>query len=62
MTTSVIVDAHSGWPVKVEAIDIGAEPVEIAIVQPGEKQEFPVWQERRLLITEMKKAEEGERA
>lgn len=60
MTTKVTVDAHAGWPVKVEAIDQypgDAEPVtrELGIVQPGEVRDFHVFDARKIVITELKK-------
>lgn len=58
MTTKVTVDAHAGWPVKVEAIDQypgDAEPktVELGIVAPGEVREFHVFDARRIVVTEL---------
>lgn len=60
MTTKVTVDAHAGWPVKVEAIDQfpgEAEPKtsELGIVQPGEVREFFIHSNRRIVVTEMAK-------
>lgn len=57
MTSKVIADAHSVWALKVEAIDTDPHGAtaqrELAIVAPGEKQEFAVFQGRQILITEM---------
>lgn len=56
MTTKVTVDAHAGWPVKVEAIDYTSSEttkVELGIVPAGQSRDFHVWQERQLIITEM---------
>lgn len=55
MTTKVTVDAHAGWPVKVEAIDHGGDPQELGIVQPNEQRSFVVFDTRQLVITEMPK-------
>ena len=58
MTTSVKVDAHAGWPVKVEAIDTvgGAVPERtlLAEVPPGQVSEFHATDTRKLLVTEVK--------
>ena len=58
MTTRVQVDAHAGWPVRVQAIDTG--PVEGEIVQSDlgivpalASQNFHVFKGRQLLITEL---------
>ena len=60
MTTKVTVDAHAGWPVKVEAIDTypGEEPksVELGIVPPGEVRDFFTFNTRVLIISEMPRA------
>lgn len=60
MTTKVTVDAHAGWPVKVEAIDTyrGEEPKrhELGIVPAGEVQDFFTFDTRVLIITEMTRA------
>lgn len=59
MTTKVTVDAHAGWPVKVEALDYEdadsteSETTELAVVQPGEVQNFHVHSTRQLIITEL---------
>lgn len=58
MTTKVTVDAHAGWPVKVEAWDKNAESEgfsvsELGIVAPGQALDFHVHSTRRLLVTEM---------
>ena len=58
MTTKVTVDAHAGWPVKVEAVETlngETKQSELAIVPPFEKRDFYVFDTRQLLITEMKK-------
>jgi len=58
MTTKVTVDAHAGWPVKVEAIDTFdgvAKQSELAIVPAFEKCDFYVHSTRQLLITEMQR-------
>jgi hypothetical protein len=64
MTTKVTVDAHAGWPVKVEAIDTiydesgptGVETTsELGIVAPGTRQDFYCTNSRRLVVTEMKR-------
>lgn len=59
MTTKVTVDAHAGWPVKVEAEDFypatmtEAKVTTLAIVQPGTVMEFYATSTRQLIITEM---------
>jgi hypothetical protein len=64
MTTKVIVDAHAGWPVKVEALDdvydesgpTGVSTTtELGIVEPGTQREFYATSSRKLLVTEMKR-------
>lgn len=60
MTTKVTVDAHAGWPVRVEAVDqypADADPVtkEIGIVPANEKQDFYVTSTRKLIISEMQR-------
>lgn len=60
MTTKVTVDAHAGWPVKVEAIDqypADAEPVtrDLGTVQPGEVREFHATSTRKIVVTELAK-------
>ena len=59
MTTKVTVDAHAGWPVKVEAIDTfpDAEPTRrhIATVPANAVQDFYVHSTRQLIITELSK-------
>lgn len=63
MTTQVTINAHAGWPVKVEAIDAvfkdgrktdETETADLAIVGPGRIEEFYIHDSRQLLITEMK--------
>lgn len=58
MTTTVTIDAHAGWPVKVESIDTdyetGVEKTSLVeIVSPGEIRHHAVWDTRKLLITEL---------
>lgn len=58
MTTKVTVDAHAGWPVKVEAIDQypdQTEPThsELGIVKPGEVRDFYIHSARQIVVTEM---------
>lgn len=57
MTTKVTVDAHAGWPVKVTAIDKGADDhetvSELGIVSPNTVQDFYVHSGRNLLIEEL---------
>ena len=58
MTTKVTVDAHAGWPVKVEAIDTfngESKTSELATVSPGEKADFHVHSNRQIVITELAK-------
>jgi hypothetical protein len=64
MTTKVTVDAHAGWPVKVEAIDTiydengptgAAQTVELGIVEPGTVRDFYCTNSRQLVVTEMKR-------
>lgn len=58
MTTKVTVDAHAGWPVRVEAKDTYDDDHQVSligIVQPGEVREFYVFDTRQLIIIEMKK-------
>lgn len=59
MTTRIIVDAHAGCPVAVQQIDLDSNGLEIScrltIVQPKEKMDFAVWENRILRITELKK-------
>lgn len=61
MTTKVIVDAHAGWPVKVEAIDqypADAEPVmtDLGTVQPGDVRAFHATNTRKIVVTELAKS------
>lgn len=61
MSTKVTVDAHAGWPVKVEAIDTftgDTKPkiLELAIVEAFDVRDFHVWDTRILRITEMPKS------
>lgn len=57
MTTKVTVDAHAGWPVKVEAVDFQPDGYEkkheIGIVPSNEVRDFYVHSSRKLIITEM---------
>ena len=58
MTTKVTIDAHAGWPVKVEAIDTlhgVTKTHELGTVPPKEVREFYVFDTRQLVITELKK-------
>ena len=65
MTTKVTVDAHAGWPVKVQALDneydheagdfSGAFTLsDLGVVQPGEVQDFYATDSRKILVTEMR--------
>jgi hypothetical protein len=60
MTTKVTVDAHAGWPVQVVAEDRGLDGnlsyMTFPVVPPGEVREFYVFDIRRLIVTELKKA------
>lgn len=63
MTTKVTVDAHAGWPVKVEALDTfnafpepATQRVELGIVPPNQVQDFYIHSTRVLIITEMPRA------
>lgn len=53
MTTKVTVDAHAGWPVKVEITDARKTVCSEQIVPPGEKRDFYVTNTRSLSISEM---------
>lgn len=56
MTTKVTVDAHAGWPVRVEAVDNyhgEIKQTELGIVPPFEKHDFYVHSNRQLVVTEM---------
>jgi hypothetical protein len=60
MTTKVTVDAHAGWPVKVEAVDHwpgeeASRTTIVGIVPPLEVREFYVTSSRQLIITEMER-------
>lgn len=59
MTTRVQVDAHAGWPVKVQSIDTGPEgeivQADLGIVPALASQNFHVYKGRQLLITELPK-------
>ena len=58
MTTKVTVDAHAGWPVKVEAIDtFNGETTkeELGTVPPHEKRDFYATSTRQIVVTEMPK-------
>jgi hypothetical protein len=58
MTTKVTVDAHAGWPVKVEAIDTydgESKTTELAVVPAFEKRDFYVTSTRQIVVTEMPK-------
>jgi hypothetical protein len=54
MTTTVTVDTHAGWPVKVVRIDdkTGNWIGEAEIVAPHTKKDFYVWDGQDLLIAE----------
>ena len=58
MTTKVTVDAHAGWPVKVEAIDQypgdeAPKTSELGIVSPGEVRDFYIHSNRQIIVTEL---------
>lgn len=58
MTTKVTVDAHAGWPVRVEAIDqfpSQTDPTrfDLGIVKPGEVRDFYIFSSRQIVVTEM---------
>ena len=57
MTTSVTINAHAGWPVKVVLVDrdIDGVPVRYTIneVEPYSEQVFNVWDWRTIEIYEM---------
>lgn len=53
MTTKVTVDAHAGWPVKVDRL--GKTTTETTIVPPNTVQDFYIHDEMDLFIREMKK-------
>ena len=58
MTTKVTVDAHAGWPVRVEAKNFYGDDHQVSrlgIVKPGEVQDFYVFDTGQLIITELKK-------
>ncbi len=59
MTTKITVDAHAGWPVEVQEIDLDKDGLVISsrmtIVQPKTIQDFAVWDNRKLSIKELKK-------
>lgn len=66
MTTKVTVDAHAGWPVKVQALDneydhekgdfSGAvQLTDLGTVQPGEVQDFYCTDSRKIVVTELRK-------
>jgi hypothetical protein len=58
MTTRVTVDAHAGWPVEVSRSDGSYPP---RIVNPGEVQEFHVWQGSDLIIRELPSIEKTDK-
>lgn len=57
MTTKVTVDAHAGWPVKVDSLDQNPDGslalISEATVSPNTQRDFYVWQGRILHVTEM---------
>lgn len=55
MTTKVHVDAHAGWPVKVEIIDVfdGTVSRSEEIVPPNSVRDFYITNTRSLTISEM---------
>lgn len=58
MTTKVTVDAHAGWPVKVEAVytyEGKTETSELQVVPPGQIQEFYATDTQQILVTELKR-------
>jgi hypothetical protein len=60
MTTKVTVDAHAGWPVRVEAVDtiLGQSSiVELAVVLPNTSQDFYCFETRQLIISELRRSE-----
>lgn len=68
MTTKVIVDAHAGWPVKVQALDneydheaqafSGALTMsDLGVVAPGEIQEFHATDSRKIVVSELRRPE-----
>lgn len=63
MTTTVVVDAHAGWPVRVVQVDTKLTDITTEIrkfetvVPPHEKASFAVWYGRHLEIHEMRRPE-----
>ncbi len=57
MTTTIIVDAHAGWPVRVTSINRGVETDHL--VAPLAKQSFSVWDGQDLLIHEIQPHDGG---
>jgi hypothetical protein len=58
MTTKVTVDAHAGWPVRVEAKDHYDDAHQVSllgVVPAGEVRDFYVFDTRQIIITELKK-------
>lgn len=58
MTTIVTVNAHAGWPVRVEAVDTydgKTTCTELGIVAPGVVQDFYAHSNRQLIITELQR-------
>jgi len=56
MTTNVTIDAHAGWPVKVERLNSETDYVEFyAVVEPESKETFATWDGVYLRIEELKK-------
>jgi hypothetical protein len=61
MTTTVTVDAHAGWPVKVDAIDSyegRSETTELAVVAPHTVQHFYATSTRQIVVTELPNVED----
>lgn len=58
MTTKVTVDAHAGWPVRVEAKDTYGDDHQVSLlglVNPGEVREFYAHDTRQLIVIELRK-------
>ena len=58
MTTAVTIDAHAGWPVKVEQIDTASGAVRsTTTVLPNTQQTFHIWDGSDIRAHEMRRDE-----
>lgn len=65
MTTKITVDAHAGWPVLVQALDMdydhntrqftnGVSLTDLGVVEANTTQDFYATDTRKILVTELK--------